>query len=107
MGVVRAESSFGTLLQRWRRVRGKSQLDLAMEAQVSPRHVSFVETGRSTPSREMILTLSSALDVPLRERNALLAAAGYAPVYRETKLDAPEMEPARRALALILAHQEP
>jgi transcriptional regulator with XRE-family HTH domain len=88
-------------------VRGKSQLDLAVEADVSPRHVSFVETGRSTPSREMVLMLASALHVPLRERNALLLAAGYAPVYRETELDAPELEPARRALDLILRHQEP
>jgi transcriptional regulator with XRE-family HTH domain len=98
---------FGQLLQRWRRVRGKSQLDLAMAADVSPRHVSFVETGRSTPSRPMVMMLASALDVPLRERNALLVAAGYAPVYRETRLDAPELEPARRALELILRHQEP
>lgn len=102
-----SESAFGRLLQRWRRVRGKSQLDLAMTADVSPRHVSFVETGRSTPSRQMVVTLASALDIPLRERNALLVAAGYAPVYRETRLDAPELEPARRALDLILRHQEP
>lgn len=102
-----AESPFGQLLQQWRRVRGKSQLDLATEADVSPRHVSFVETGRSQPSREMVLLLATALGVPLRERNALLVAAGYAPVYRETSLDAPELEPARRALALILEHQEP
>src|SRR5688572_5615378 len=101
------ERPFGRLLQQWRRVRGKSQLDLAVEADVSPRHVSFVETGRSQPSREMVLLLATALGVPLRERNALLLAAGYAPVYRETSLDAPELEPARRALELILEHQEP
>lgn len=98
---------FGTLLSQWRKLRGKSQLDLAVDADVSPRHVSFVETGRSAPSREMVLTLATALQVPLRERNALLLAAGYAPVFRETDLDAPELAPARRALDLILKHQEP
>jgi len=97
----------GTMLQQWRQTRGKSQLDLALAAAVSPRHVSFIETGRSSPSREMVLTLARALDIPLRERNALLLAAGYAPIYRETKLDAPELEPARRCLDLILKHQEP
>jgi transcriptional regulator with XRE-family HTH domain len=100
-------AAFGQLLAQWRRLRGKSQLDLALQAAVSPRHVSFVETGRSNPSREMVLTLATALQVPLRERNALLLAAGYAPVYRETRLDAPELEPALRALDLILKHQEP
>jgi transcriptional regulator with XRE-family HTH domain len=100
-------AAFGRLLSQWRRLRGKSQLDLAVQAAVSPRHVSFVETGRSKPSREMVLTLATALQVPLRERNALLLAAGYAPVYRETRLDAPELEPALRALDLILKHQEP
>ncbi len=100
-------AAFGPLLSQWRRLRGKSQLDLAVEAAVSPRHVSFVETGRSKPSREMVLTLATALNVPLRERNTLLLAAGYAPVYRETRLDAPELEPALRALDLILKHQEP
>src|SRR5262249_20593522 len=101
------QAAFGRLLSQWRRARGKSQLDLAVEAAVSARHVSFVERGRSAPSREMVLTLATALQVPLREQNALLLAAGYAPLYRETDLDAPELEPARRALALILAHQEP
>jgi transcriptional regulator with XRE-family HTH domain len=101
------ETTFGDLLAHWRRVRGKSQLDLSIEATVSARHLSFVETGRSVPSREMVLTLAEALEVPLRERNTLLLAAGYAPVYRETRLDALELEPARRALDLILRHQEP
>ena len=107
MSVVSQAAAFGQLLSQWRRLRGKSQLDLAVDAAVSPRHVSFVETGRSKPSREMVLTLATALAVPLRERNALLLAAGYAPVYRETRLDAPELEPARRALDTILAHHEP
>lgn len=102
-----ADHPFGQLLQHWRRIRGKSQLELAVDAQVSPRHVSFVETGRASPSRDMVLTLATALNVPLRERNTLLMAAGYAPLYRETQLDAPELEPARRALELILRHQEP
>jgi transcriptional regulator with XRE-family HTH domain len=105
--VSQTAAAFGPLLSQWRRLRGKSQLDLAFEAAVSPRHVSFVETGRSKPSREMVLTLATALNVPLRERNTLLLAAGYAPVYRETRLDAPELEPAQRALDLILKHQEP
>jgi transcriptional regulator with XRE-family HTH domain len=99
--------AFGELLSQWRRVRAKSQLDLALLAAVSPRHVSFVETGRSKPSREMVLTLAAALDVPLRERNALLLAAGYAPLYRETRLDDPELQPALQAVDLILKHQEP
>jgi len=100
-------SPFGTLLQHWRKVRRVSQLALATEAEVSPRHVCFVETGRARPSREMVLLLASTLDVPLRERNALLLAAGYAPTYRETDLAAPELAPARAALAAILGRQEP
>ena len=101
------DPQFGRLLQGWRRARAKSQLELAIDAHVSARHVSFVETGRSVPSREMVLALAEALEVPLRERNALLLAAGYAPIYREAPLDAPELEAARHALALILQHQEP
>ena len=97
----------GRLLQQWRRLRRKSQLDLSNDAQVSPRHLAFVETGRARPSREMVLCLATALDVPLRERNALLVAAGFAPIYRETDLDAPELALARRALDHILRQQEP
>jgi transcriptional regulator with XRE-family HTH domain len=97
----------GHLIKHWRGVRRKSQLALAVQAGVSARHVGFIEVGRATPSREMLMLLAGALDVPLRERNALLLAAGYAPVYRETGLDAPEMEHARQAVALILEHQEP
>lgn len=84
-----------------------SQLALATEAEVSPRHVCFIETGRARPSREMVLLLANALDVPLRERNALLLAAGYAPMYRESNLDAPELAAARAALDAILRQQEP
>src|SRR4051812_10687139 len=77
---------FGEHLRDWRQRRRLSQLDLAHEADISTRHLSFVETGRSVPSREMVLRLAERLDVPLRERNALLVAAGYAPMYRERPL---------------------
>jgi transcriptional regulator with XRE-family HTH domain len=84
-----------------------SQLALSTEAGVTPRHVSFVESGRANPSREMVLTLARALDVPLRERNQMLLAAGYAPLYRETGLDAEELAQVRAALDRMLAHHEP
>ena len=84
-----------------------SQLALAHEADVSPRHVCFLETGRAKPSREMVLLLADALKVPLRERNALLLAAGFAPLFRESSLDDPYLEPVRTAIDAILAQQEP
>ena len=84
-----APRAFGDYLRDWRQRRRLSQLDLAQEAEISTRHLSFVETGRSVPSREMVLRLAERLDVPLRERNALLVAAGYAPMYREHPLDDP------------------
>jgi transcriptional regulator with XRE-family HTH domain len=84
-----------------------SQLALALEAEISSRHLSFMETGRSRPSRQMVLLLAEVLDVPPRSRNDLLAAAGYAPIYRESRLDAPEMAQFRRALDFILRQQEP
>jgi transcriptional regulator with XRE-family HTH domain len=99
--------AFGLLLREWRVRRSLSQLDLAVEAGVSPRHLSFIETGRAQPSREMVLLLARVLDVPLRDRNDLLTAAGYAPVYRATDLEAPAMTQARRALDFILRQQEP
>ena len=102
-----SESAFGMLLREWRSRRRVSQLDLAVEAGVSSRHVSFIETGRSQPSREMVLMLARVLDVPLRNRNDLLTAAGYAAVYRATDLDAPALEQARRALDFMLRQQEP
>ena len=106
--VFRGEAmTVGRLIQHWRRARRKSQLTLALQAGVSARHLGFIEIGRANPSREMILLLAGTLDVPLRERNALLLAAGYAPLYRETGLDAPEMEHARKAVGLILQQQEP
>ena len=100
-------SHVGTLVREWRTTRRLSQLELALEANVSPRHLSCVETGKSQPSREMIARLADALGMPLRERNALLVAAGFAPRYRETDLASPEMAPIRRAIEFILQHQEP
>ena len=97
----------GPLLRRWREARHLSQLELALEAEVSARHISFLETGRATPSRDMVLTLAEVLEVPLRERNVLLQAAGYAPVYRETNLDDPRMSHVRAAVELILKQHEP
>ncbi|WP_375768367.1 helix-turn-helix transcriptional regulator [Archangium gephyra] len=97
----------GELLRTWRQRRSLSQLDLACRADVSARHVSFLETGRSKPSREMLLHLAEELDIPLRERNALLTAAGFAPVYSEERLDAPALRAAREAVDLVLAGHEP
>jgi len=102
-----ATPSFGDLLRHWRVARHLSQLALALEAEVSVRHVSFLETGRARPSRAMLLTLATVLDVPLRERNVLLQAAGLAPVYRETSLDDPRMSHVRAALELLLTQHEP
>ena len=98
---------FGDHLRHWRRHRRLSQLDLAHEADISTRHLSFVETGRSVPSREMVLRLSERLDVPLRERNTLLVAAGYAPMYRERPLADPALDGARQAVELLLKSHEP
>jgi len=97
----------GGLLREWRAARRLSQLDLALEAGVSARHLSCVETGKAQPSREMVLRLADSLHVPLRERNALLLAAGYAPDYPETPLATADMAQVRRAIELILEHQEP
>jgi transcriptional regulator with XRE-family HTH domain len=97
----------GELLRGWRHRRRLSQLDLALGAEVSARHLSFVETGRSKPSRELLLHLAEHLDVPLRDRNALLTAAGYAPVFAETALDDAAMAPVREALDSILRGHEP
>jgi transcriptional regulator with XRE-family HTH domain len=99
--------AFGPMLKRWRSSRGYSQERLADAAEVSPRHVSFLETGRAAPSREMVLVLASALDLPLRDRNTLLGAAGFAAVYRESDLDSPALVAVRRALQHLLDAQEP
>jgi transcriptional regulator with XRE-family HTH domain len=97
----------GELVRQWRQRRRLSQLGLALDADISTRHLSFVETGRAMPSREMLLRLAERLEVPLRERNALLLAAGFAPMYRERALADPSMAPARRAVELILAGHMP
>jgi len=97
----------GGLLRYWRQQRGRSQLDLSLEAGVSQRHISFVESGRSIPGRELVLSLAQALDVPLRERNLLLLASGYAPVYAESTWDAEEMAVVRIAVDRVLAQHEP
>jgi transcriptional regulator with XRE-family HTH domain len=97
----------GDLLRGWRRRRNISQFELSLGSAVSSRHLSFIETGRARPSREMVLHLAERLEVPLRERNGLLLAAGYAPTYGERSLDDPEMAPARGALDRFLAAHEP
>ena len=97
-----ARAGVGQLLKEWRRRRHMSQLDLSLEADVSARHLSFIETGRARPSAEMVLHLAEQLDVPLRDRNQLLLAAGYAPAYGQRDLDAPEMGPVRAALDRVL-----
>lgn len=99
--------SFGAQLREWRQRRRLTQLDLALEAEISARHLSFVETGRSQPSRDMVLRLAEHLDVPLRERNTLLISAGYAPVYSERRLEDPALAAVRRAMDLVLAGHEP
>jgi len=98
---------FASRLIWWRRRRGLSQLQLALAADCSQRHVSFLELGRTRPSREMVLRLAAALDVPLRSANELMLAAGYAPVWSETELGAPALGPIRDALGYILSQQEP
>ncbi len=107
MTAIAAANGVGELLRGWRQRRRLSQLDLAVEAEVSTRHLSFVETGRARPSRELVLHLAEQLDVPLRERNALLLAAGYAPLYRETALDRDELAPVRAAIEALLSGHEP
>ena len=97
----------GVLIREWRQRRRLSQLDLAIAANVSSRHLSFVETGRSRPTSEMILHLAEHLDVPLRDRNALLLAGGYAPAYPERRLDEPELSAVRNALRSVLKGHEP
>ena len=99
--------SVGDLLRTWRQRRRMTQLDLAGVAEISARHLSFMETGRSVPSRAMLLRLAERLDVPLRERNPLLLSAGYAPLYSEKTLDDPMLGQARRAVEMVLAGHEP
>jgi transcriptional regulator with XRE-family HTH domain len=101
------QESVGTLLRGWRQRRRLTQQDLALEADISPRHLSFVETGRSLPSREMLLHLSEELDIPLRERNALFVAAGFAPIYKERGLGDAALAAAREAIDVVLHAQKP
>jgi transcriptional regulator with XRE-family HTH domain len=99
--------SFGTLLKQWRDQRGLSQLDLALESKVSQRHISFLESGRAKPSQEMVLELATVLEIPLRQQNLMLTAAGFTPIHTETDLSALEMTSIRKALDFILCQQEP
>lgn len=102
-----AQPFVGTLIRDWRQLRRLSQLDLALDAEISQKHLSFIESGRARPSREMVLLLAEALAVPLRERNALLLAAGFAPIYGERGLDDPGLATARAAIDLVLKGHEP
>ena len=106
-GMIANPRPVGDLLREWRQRRRVSQLDLALEAEISPKHVSFVESGRAQPSRDMILRLAEHLQVPLRERNTLLHAAGFAPMYAERSLDDPALAQARAAVDLVLKGHEP
>jgi transcriptional regulator with XRE-family HTH domain len=107
MSTMTSALPVGELLRQWRTRRRMSQMKLALQAEVSTRHLSFVETGRSRPSRDMVLHLGEQLDLPLRERNQLLLAAGFAPVYTQTALDAPHMAAVRDAVRLVLKGHEP
>ena len=105
--MTRAVRSVGDHLREWRQRRRMSQLDLACEADISTKHLSFLETGRSQPSRDMVLHLADRLEIPLRDRNMLLVAAGYAPVFPERPLGDPALGAARKAIDLVLAGHEP
>jgi transcriptional regulator with XRE-family HTH domain len=105
--MAHSTSSIGALVRSWRELRHLSQLDLAAEADISQKHLSFIESGRATPSREMVITLAEHLDVPLRERNTLLLAAGFAPVYRDRPLTDPALVQARAAIDRLLKAHEP
>lgn len=107
MSVAVPEVQLGVLLREWRAARRLSQLDLALAADVSARHLSFVENGKAQPSRDMVVRLADALEMPLRERNALLMAAGFAPMFPETSLQTQGMDQVRRAIEFMLAQQEP
>lgn len=105
--MTQAAHSIGALVRTWREQRHWSQLDLATEAEISQKHLSFIESGRAAPSREMVITLAEHLDVPLRERNTLLLAAGFAPIYRDRPLDDPALVRARAAIDQVLKAHEP
>ena len=105
--MTRTATAVGDHLRDWRQRRRMSQLDLALEAEISTRHLSFVETGRAQPSRDMLLRLADQLEIPLRARNVILVAAGFAPVFPQRSLDDPALASARRAVNLILTGHEP
>jgi transcriptional regulator with XRE-family HTH domain len=105
--VMETTRPIGDQLREWRQRRRLSQLDLALEAEISTKHLSFLETGRAQPSREMVLKLAEQLDIPLRERNVLLLSAGYAPVFAQRALDDPALQEARKAVDLVLKGHEP
>src|SRR4030081_3756595 len=107
MATISSEARVGPLLREWRTRRRRTQLDLALDAGISARHLSFVETGRSRPGREMLMRLAEELEIPFRERNQLLLAAGHAPAFPERSLDDPDLAPVREALDLILKGHEP
>lgn len=107
MTMTRPDASFGGLLRHWRTQRKMSQLDLALESEVSQRHLSFLESGRARPSQQMVMQLSEALEIPLRERNTLLTAAGFAPFYRQRGLSDADMAPVQDGLLRMLEHHEP
>jgi transcriptional regulator with XRE-family HTH domain len=104
---TRTANELGALLRHWRDVRGKSQFDLSLDAGVSQKQISFVESGRSVPNRQTLVVIAQALDVPLRDRNTLLLAGGYAPIYSESDWDSMEMKSVTDALKRILRQQEP
>lgn len=105
--IAAAEQSIGNHIRNWRQRRRLSQLAFALDANISQKHLSFIESGRSLPSREMVLRLAEHLKVPLRERNLMLLAAGYAPVFPERRLDDPALRAARSAIDLVLKAHEP
>lgn len=107
VAAMNATRPVGDLLREWRQRRRMSQLDFAVEAEISSKHLSFLETGRSRPSRDMLLKLTELLEVPLRERNTLLVAAGFAPMFTERKLDDPALQSARDAMEIVLKGHEP
>ena len=107
MATISSQQRIGPLLREWRKRRRRTQLELALDAGISARHLSFVETGRSTPSPEMVLLLAEQLEVPVRERNQLLLAAGHAPTIPEHSIADPELAPVREALDLILTGHDP
>jgi transcriptional regulator with XRE-family HTH domain len=107
VATVQSQPEVGSLLRQWRERRRMTQLDLALDAGISARHLSFVETGRSKPGREMLLRVLAQLKVPFREQNRLLLAAGHAPAFPERSLDDPDLEPVRDALDVILSSHEP